>query len=212
MRAIHDYLYDVMIGPERLRWTAWGITLLFSALAVGAAWIFPRESLAIYGAAIMCILAVWEGRYEEWSQNAHRSQDREAIGMRAVLVHLRIATFGALALVLLGFALIYATGRGIDPTWHLIANIAIALSIPLSFFVPAIRRFHLDATKATVNLPFQVAMLGFGTFSPLWMLDHHHARINVAARKAFGLVTGYPSNLTFLMNTDDILRKLPTKA
>ena len=208
---LRNRIYDILNNPTYNYAAAWVSTAVFAFLSLLTGLVFPAYFVLALIISIHVSLDAWCWYYSDWIENSLRDQKREAIGNRAILINLRVAIFGALSAVFVVVVITLALNRDLTLT-----NLGMyyglwAVAIPLSFVSDQVKRFLLVTLKEVFSIPFKIAFVWMAITNEEYQLDGKFGQVSNVARKLFSAISGYPSSLSLLHETDYILRHLPSR-
>ncbi len=211
MNTLPRYLRAQLADPANTFATSWGWTALFALVTLLTSVVWPFGTGIMLVLSVICICEIWSAYYADLIDSAHLPQHRKSIGPRALLIHVRLAVAGTLALIGILSAFTLATGAGL---WSrpvaMVCGTCIA-ALPLWFVSDWVKVCLLSALQQVMNLPFQLTFMVLGATHDTSLLSQRHAELNGLSCRLFTAVTGYESNLNFLMKTEDLLYRLPTQ-
>ncbi len=209
---VRDHFVNFLSDPNNNYAFTWICTVI-SALAGVLGWFFfPGTGLNAFCASTYLILQCWNWYYEEWIENSLHSQDRLAIGNRAIIVNLRVTVAGAAAGILVSMLLAAMLKLDLASGLLLFVYFGWVAAIAVSFISGTVKRILVSVLKEVCSVPFGLAFIWMGITTDEAFLDSRFKRVNAVAKKLFFGISGYSSNLTLLHNTDYILRRLPTRS
>ena len=206
-----DHIDNFLHNPDNNYVFVWVWTLLLASFAMLAWIVLPSTTLSAVCIATYLILQGWRWYYDEWIENCLYPQDHEAIGNRAVVVNFRIAAFGAAAGILVSMLLGLMLKFDLNSTPLLLAYFIWIAAVPISFFNGTVKQALVYTLREVFGIPFDLAFFWMGLTTDEEYLDARYKKVNNLAKKLFAGISGYPSNLTLLHETDYIIRQLPTR-
>lgn len=204
-------MFQWLHNPEYNYATVLGATFLFGTLSLLAFIFFPSHFGIVTVMSIFLSLTGWRWYYSEWVENSLHGQPQEKIGNAAILMHLRLAAFGAAALifVLVLFALIL--NRDVTSTPFLFLCGAIVLAVPVSMVSPTVTVWLVKILKEVCEVPFNVAILWMAVTTDEGFLGPRLKTLNKNGQRLLAWITGYSSNLSILHEADYIVSHFPKR-